>query len=1225
MRMQRLLILFLVITVLLSPGIVYGNGVEVIPAYITGKIDLKGYNFSDIVSSAYVYANATGNFTSQVQVKSDGTYTLTVNTPADGSGREYTFYARVYLKSGIQFDAGEKIKLQTVRGQNYSLDFSHEMATLNIEANFSNDDWTQVSPYYNSGSSSYLYCYLFISKTGIHSFVIPANIPFKWILGYASPKDTEKYTSLSLDKKEFTAKPGETIKLTWSGTFPDKPVIPLGKIRGTVSYGPLPEGSLSGHSLYCSSSSAYITKDGEYELNNVNAGKSLYLSAYSYFNNSRQYMYWPYSYINPDNANGYIDLPADAEKDINLSAKPAMVKGKIIITGSKSTSDVTSGLHVRANGIYKTDTYGGHASDQGIKSTGEYSLYLTPGLWDVGCYFNSNYITFSNNSSNPAEYLNSRFLYYDYTRASSNGGGLKLEAGQVVDGYDIKIPTGMVTIKFTSSDGALIKSPTIDASMTEVQNGKTAYSCNVYGTGSSTEVKEAQATIVAPPGTYSVRTTAYVNGSYVTFSPKSVLVIEGVHTVIEINGPSLSLESPTSELYTSEDNIKVKGKATDDAGVESVTINGKSVNITSTGNLEDPKEVSFETDVPLVNGPNKIEVIAADTIGKLAKDTRYVYKDNSKPTLSVYPADGTYTQDTSVTLTGKATDDNEITQISINGLNVDFASSNNPDDPNEVIFSKNFDINDGANKFTVIATDNCKRSTTVVNNITKADGDVVSPVIEPLEDITIELQTVSGSVYSLPLPEVKDNIDLNPILTNDAPDIFPLGKTVVTWKATDANGNSSTAVQDVLVVDTAKPDITAPDDITVEAEGIYTLVDIGEASASDLSETEITNNAPEGNKFPIGTTVITWNATDASGNVSSKNQKITVVDTTKPVIEPLEDITIELQTVSGSVYSLMLPKVKDNIDLNPILTNDAPDIFPLGKTVVTWKATDANGNSSSAVQNVLVVDTTKPDITAPDDITVEAEGIYTLVDIGKASASDLSETEITNNAPEGNKFPIGTTVITWTATDDSGNVSYATQKVTVVGLMMFKDILHRGNIETPYILSNGSIQINGCCTADLLSSSTNIVKTTGKAKIGLILKNQPTQPIAVPDWQALKEKTTLITKTYLPSNSTITDSNFDKSISLNGTTKIRGILLVKGDLILNGDTQLENAAIFCTGKITFNGGVKGSGLIYSGSGLTNNGDINLSGSLLVNGKWTASGYSKITCSIPEEFMNYFVK
>jgi hypothetical protein len=138
-------------------------------------------------------------------------------------------------------------------------------------------------------------------------------------------------------------------------------------------------------------------------------------------------------------------------------------------------------------------------------------------------------------------------------------------------------------------------------------------------------------------------------------------------------------------------------------------------------------------------------------------------------------------------------------------------------------------------------------------------------------------------------------MDQNPKITNDAPDIFPLGITVVTLKATDANGNSSTAVQKVTVVDTTKPELTIPEDITLEAQGTYTVVEIGEATASNISKVEIKNNAPEGNKFPIGTTVVIWTATDAFGNTISKEQKVTVVDTTKPELTIPADITVEAQ------------------------------------------------------------------------------------------------------------------------------------------------------------------------------------------------------------------------------------------------------------------------------------------------------------------------------------------
>ncbi len=47
----------------------------------------------------------------------------------------------------------------------------------------------------------------------------------------------------------------------------------------------------------------------------------------------------------------------------------------------------------------------------------------------------------------------------------------------------------------------------------------------------------------------------------------------------------------------------------------------------------------------------------------------------------------------------------------------------------------------------------------------------------------------------------------------------------------------------------------------------------------------------------------------------------------------------------------------DNCDPEPIITNDAPAVFPPGDTVVTFTATDASGNSSSCSSTVTVVDT----------------------------------------------------------------------------------------------------------------------------------------------------------------------------------------------------------------------------------------------------------------------------
>lgn len=76
-------------------------------------------------------------------------------------------------------------------------------------------------------------------------------------------------------------------------------------------------------------------------------------------------------------------------------------------------------------------------------------------------------------------------------------------------------------------------------------------------------------------------------------------------------------------------------------------------------------------------------------------------------------------------------------------------------------------------------------------------------------------------------------------------------------------------------------------------------------------------------------------------------------------------------------------------------------------------------------------DTTAPTFTfVPPDLTTQSCGT---LNIGTARATDVcsaTAVTITNNAPA--KFPPGTTLVTWRATDAAGNTTTATQRVTVI-------------------------------------------------------------------------------------------------------------------------------------------------------------------------------------------------
>jgi hypothetical protein len=90
--------------------------------------------------------------------------------------------------------------------------------------------------------------------------------------------------------------------------------------------------------------------------------------------------------------------------------------------------------------------------------------------------------------------------------------------------------------------------------------------------------------------------------------------------------------------------------------------------------------------------------------------------------------------------------------------------------------------------------------------------------------------------------------------------------------------------------------------------------------------------------------------------------QITVQDTTPPSLTCPEDITIVAQSPSGLAASapaivafLDGASASDNCDPSPVISQDAPDQFPLGSTTVTFTATDASGNTSTCDAIVMVI------------------------------------------------------------------------------------------------------------------------------------------------------------------------------------------------------------------------------------------------------------------------------
>ena len=128
--------------------------------------------------------------------------------------------------------------------------------------------------------------------------------------------------------------------------------------------------------------------------------------------------------------------------------------------------------------------------------------------------------------------------------------------------------------------------------------------------------------------------------------------------------------------------------------------------------------------------------------------------------------------------------------------------------------------------------------------------------------------------------------------------------------------------------------------------------------------------------------------------------KLIVIDTTEPTITAPEDIVLEADSAISNIVNLGQAEATDEVLLES-LTNDAPSEFSLGETIVTWTAQDSSGNAASATQQVTIIDTTSPTITAPDDITLEASSQDSnVVSMGNPIADDtVSNVSISNDAP----------------------------------------------------------------------------------------------------------------------------------------------------------------------------------------------------------------------------------
>lgn len=102
---------------------------------------------------------------------------------------------------------------------------------------------------------------------------------------------------------------------------------------------------------------------------------------------------------------------------------------------------------------------------------------------------------------------------------------------------------------------------------------------------------------------------------------------------------------------------------------------------------------------------------------------------------------------------------------------------------------------------------------------------------------------------------------------------------------------------------------------------------------------------------------------DAVGNIFfALSPPIAVADTLPPTVTAPPGVVEECTGQAGQAVNIGMGSATDICEGSLLATNNAPALFPLGETTVTWSAQDSSGNTGNATQSVTIVDTTPPEL-----------------------------------------------------------------------------------------------------------------------------------------------------------------------------------------------------------------------------------------------------------------------
>ncbi|MDA7633449.1 DUF5011 domain-containing protein, partial [bacterium] len=272
-------------------------------------------------------------------------------------------------------------------------------------------------------------------------------------------------------------------------------------------------------------------------------------------------------------------------------------------------------------------------------------------------------------------------------------------------------------------------------------------------------------------------------------------------------------------------------------------------------------------------------------------------------------------------------------------------------------------------------------------------------------------------------------------------DVSTPGSYVVTYNISDASGNAAvTVARTVNLIDTTPPVVVLLGDSpqVIESPNAYTELGATASDTCDQALGAVVIDASLVDVLTPGSYVVTYNISDATGNAAvTVTRTVNVIDSNPPVITLIGDAALTLEC-GIDAYTEDGANVTDTSDPGVVVVigGDTVDPNTPGVYVVTYDATDASENAAAQlIRTVTVLDTIAPVLTLNGDgvMTLEcAIDGYLEQGASVSDVCDLNVTVVIGGDTVDSSTP-GTYIVTYDATDASGNVATQITRTVTVG------------------------------------------------------------------------------------------------------------------------------------------------------------------------------------------------